>query len=208
MTHPAITARKAGLVGCPHCGLVCRSAPGPARCPRCDSRLALRKADSLARTWALLAAAAILYAPANLLPMMESETVLGRHYDTIMSGIVYFWTTGSPGLAVLILTASILVPLLKLGALSFLAWSTGRPFPENIQQRMMLYRVLHFIGRWSMLDVFVVALMVGVVHFGKLANIEAGPAAAAFGAVVVLTMIAARSFDPRLMWDRLEDDHG
>jgi paraquat-inducible protein A len=124
-----------------------------------------------------------------------------------MSGIVYFWTSGSQGLAALIFCVSILIPMLKLGTLGTLVWTVGRRSPHHPHQRALLFRVIEFVGRWSMLDVFVVALMVGLVHFRGLAIIEAGPGAAAFGAVVVLTMMAARSFDPRLIWDRTEIDH-
>jgi paraquat-inducible protein A len=161
-----------------------------------------RKADSLSRTWALLAASAILYVPANLLPVMHSSFLVGQHNDTILSGIVALWTTGSKGLAVIVFVASITVPLLKMASLSFLAISVGRWSRYRPRQRAALFRLVDFVGRWSMLDVFVVTLMVGLVQFGAFADIEAGPGAAAFAAVVLLTMLAAKSFDPRLIWDR------
>ncbi|MDG3443971.1 paraquat-inducible protein A [Nitrospirillum amazonense] len=203
------TAAQAGLVACPHCHLVCRDTAardgygdGRVRCPRCAGRLHPRKVDSLSRTWALLIAAAILYIPANAFPVMQTSTLLSTQNDTILSGILYFWNTGSPELAVLIFTVSILVPLLKLATLSTLAVSIQRGARSRADQRARLYRIVEFVGRWSMLDVFVVALMVGLVHFQGLAVIQAGPGAAAFGAVVVLTMLAAHSFDPRMIWDR------
>jgi paraquat-inducible protein A len=203
------TAAQAGLVACPHCHLVCRDTAGRdeprrgrLRCPRCAGRLHPRKVDSLSRTWALLLAAAILYIPANVFPVMRTATLFSTQNDTILSGILYFWNTGSPELAVLIFTVSILVPLLKLATLSTLAVSIHRRARGRTDQRARLYRLIEFVGRWSMLDVFVVALMVGLVHFQGLAVIQAGPGAAAFGAVVVLTMLAAHSFDPRMIWDR------
>jgi paraquat-inducible protein A len=207
VTAPVLTARLAGLVACSYCGLVCRRLDAAARCPRCGGLLHSRKTNSLSRSCALLAAAAILYIPANLLPVMETSSMFGAEKDTILSGIVYFWTSGSQGLAALIFFVSILVPLLKLGTLSSLAWSIARRSPHNRTQRATLFRIVELVGRWSMLDIFVVALMVGLVHFRGLAMIEAGPGAAAFGSVVVLTMLAARSFDSRLIWDIVEEDH-
>lgn len=208
MIRPILSASGAGLVACSYCGLICRRAisTNVSFCPRCGGALHLRKVDSLSRCCACLIAAAILYIPANLLPVMETSSLFGAEKDTILSGIVYFWTSGSQGLAALIFFASILVPMLKLGILSALTWTVSRRSPHHRHQRAVMFRIIEFIGRWSMLDVFVVALMVGLVHFRGLAVIEAGPGAAAFGAVVVLTMLAARSFDPRLIWDRLEDE--
>ena len=204
-----VSASQAGVIGCRSCGLACRHATNSAavlRCPRCGSRLRPRKADSLSRSWALLLAAALLYIPANLLPVMETSSLFGSERDTILNGIVFFWTSGSQGLAALIFTVSILVPLLKLGTLSFLAVSIHRRSARGLHKRARLFRIVEFVGRWSMLDVFVVALMVGLVHFRGLATIEAGPGAAAFGAVVVLTMLAARTFDVRLIWDCAKDE--
>ncbi|PWC54838.1 paraquat-inducible protein A [Azospirillum sp. TSO22-1] len=193
----------AGLWACPDCRTLCRAGVGAGatvRCPRCGAPTRARKADSLSRTWALLIAAAILYVPANLLPVMQTSSLLGSSRDTIISGVVYFWTSGSRGLAVLIFTVSVAVPLVKLASLAVLAHSAGRGTadPHRLGQ---LYRAVELAGRWSMLDVFVIALMVGMVRFRSLAVIEAGPGAAAFGAVVILSMLAAASFDPRLLWD-------
>ncbi len=206
MTGP-VSAQKLGMISCLHCETVYRAHRATAYCPRCGAKLSSRKPDSLARTAAFLLAGAFLYVPANLLPVMETTSVTGVSRDTIMGGIVYFWTSGSPGLAVLIFTVSILVPVLKLAGLSFLAFSVASRSQRRYPQRARLFRLVELVGRWSMLDIFVVALMVGLVRFQNLATIEAGPGAAAFGAVVVLTMLAARSFDPRLMWDHLEVDN-
>lgn len=149
----------------------------------------------------MLSAAAIAYVPANLLPVMISTSLGGTERDTILSGVVYFWTSGSQGLAMLIFTVSILIPLMKLGTLAFLAAGIQFRSGRSAHQRARLFRVVELVGRWSMLDVFVVALMVGLVQFSALASIEAGTGAAMFGGVVVLTMLAAHSFDPRLIWD-------
>ncbi|CAA7618256.1 Uncharacterized paraquat-inducible protein A [Candidatus Terasakiella magnetica] len=208
MTIPVMTARRAGLMACPHCGLVCRQTAKPdPRCPRCDGKVQGRKAESLSRASAYLIAAAILYIPANLLPIMQTSSLLGAKADTILSGIAYFWTSGSWGLAALIFFASILVPLLKLGTIALLTLSVHFHWGRHLHQRANLFRIIEMVGRWSMLDIFVVALMVGLVHFRGVAVIEAGPGAAAFGAVVILTILASQSFDPRLIWDREEELH-
>lgn len=200
-----LTASDLGMVVCDYCALVVP--PGtdghhPVSCPRCGGRLHPRHVQSLERCWAFLIAAALLYVPANLLPIMRTSSLFsGSEDDTIMTGIVYFWQSGSIGLAALIFTASILVPMLKLFSLAFLAISVQRRWRYSLGQRMILFRMVEGIGRWSMLDVFVVALMVGLVQFHALAEIKAGPGAAAFGGVVVLTMLASKSFDARLIWD-------
>lgn len=199
-----MSARAAGLRTCLCCRLVCRPVGDeglPQRCPRCGSIVPMRKADSLTRTWAYLVAAIILYIPANLLPVMHTSSLFGTSSDTIVSGVIYFWTSGSPGLAVLIFTVSVVIPLAKMAALAWLAHCARRSPASDLHHLGHLYKVVELVGRWSMLDVFVVALMVGMVRFKTLATIEAGPGAAAFGAVVVLSMLAANSFDPRLLWD-------
>ncbi|MBS0344368.1 MAG: paraquat-inducible protein A, partial [Proteobacteria bacterium] len=155
---PVQTAASRGLLGCHHCGTVWRGAQVHEPCARCGTRLHRRKPDSLSRTWALVVAAAILYLPANLLPVMITRTLFGAQYDTIMSGIIYFWVSGAWGLAAIIFIASFLVPLFKLAALAIMAWSAGRHTDWRRQERATLYRIVEFIGRWSMLDVFVVCL--------------------------------------------------
>lgn len=195
------TAAGRGLLACHHCGTVWRGAQVHEPCARCGTRLHRRKPDSLNRTWALIIAAAILYLPANLLPVMITRTIFGAQYDTIMSGIIYFWVSGAWGLAAIIFIASFLVPLFKLAALAIMAWSAGRHTDWRRQERATLYRIVEFIGRWSMLDVFVVCLLSGLVHIQGFAEISAGLGIAAFAGVVVLTMLASLSFDPRLTWD-------
>jgi len=199
------TALAEGLILCETCALVCD--PGhetDPRCPRCGAALHARKVDSIKRTWALLIAAAILYIPANLLPVMVTYTLFNTSRDTIMSGIVYFWKTGSPDLAILIFAVSIFIPLAKILCLVLLLVAARYGVDRGLRQRALMFRVVEFVGRWSMLDIFVITMTVGMVRFRSLATIDAGPGAAAFGAVVVLTMIAAHTFDPRLIWDRSE----
>jgi paraquat-inducible protein A len=203
-----VTATAAGLVSCPTCGRVQpRVQRGvSARCTRCGATLHERNPDSLTRTWALLIAAALLYIPANLLPVMHTASLTGDEDDTIMSGIVYFWTSGSWPLAVIVFIASILVPMLKIFVLALLSITAGRRSTWRPAERARLYRLVEFIGRWSMLDIFVVTLTVALVRFQSLAVITARPGAIAFGSVVILTMMASMQFDPRLIWDPVDDD--
>lgn len=202
----ALTAREAGLMSCHTCGQLAHVVTsGHPRCPRCNTPMHLRKPASVTTTWALLIASAILFVPANLLPMMTTSSLLGTQRDTIMSGVVFLWTSGSWPLAAVVFFASIMVPLLKIFSLAWLNWSVQRRTRGARMQRTRLYRVVEFVGRWSMLDIYVITLLVALVNFRGLATIEAGPAAIAFGAVVVLTMFAAMSFDPRLIWDPLAD---
>lgn len=202
-TAPPPAVPDSALIPCHACGLV--AAPVVAgkhkHCARCGSTLHRRHPDSVNRTWALLIAAAILYIPANLLPVMYTHSLFGTEKDTIMSGVVFFWTSGSQGLAIIIFIASVVVPMLKLAILTLLAFTAGRKSGWRPQQRTKLYRMVEFIGRWSMLDIFVVTLTVALVRFQSLAEITAGPGALAFGSVVVLTMLASMQFDPRLIWD-------
>ncbi len=163
-----------------------------------------RNPNSLARTWALLISAAILYIPANLLPVMHTSSLVGSEDDTIISGVIYFWTSGSWPLAIVVFVASILVPMLKLGVLVLLAATAQRRSAWRPMERAKLFRLVERIGRWSMLDVFVITLTVALVRFESFAVITAGPGALAFGCVVILTMLASMQFDPRLIWDNLE----
>ncbi|MDM0013255.1 paraquat-inducible protein A [Variovorax sp. J22P168] len=188
-------------IGCHHCGTAWTEVSDGEPCARCGTPLHRRKPDSINRTWAYLIAAAILYLPANLLPVMITRSLLGSQQDTILSGVIYFWVSGAYGLAALIFIASFLVPLFKLTALILLTLTAQRRSSWRQLERAKLYRILEVIGRWSMLDVFVVALLAGLVRIQGFAEITAGVGIAAFGAVVVLTMLASLSFDPRLTWD-------
>ena len=202
---PVRSARELGLIGCHACGAVYRM-PAPQvdaqpRCVRCHVRLYSRKPNSLTRAWALLIAAAILYLPANLIPIMTTSTLLQQRDDTIMSGVIALWQAGSPEIAVVVFVASIVVPIAKIAVLAMLLVTVQRQSGWRQHERAKLYRFVEFIGYWSMLDVFVVALLVGLVHFRGFADVQPGGGAVAFAAVVVLTMIASKSFDPRLIWD-------
>ena len=211
MSGSTPTAMERGLIPCHACGMVSRPAPsaGVAHCLRCNARLHLRIPNSASRCWAFLIAGYILYLPANLLPIMYTGTLSGIRRDTIMSGIVYLWESGSWGIAVIVFIASIMVPILKLGALTLLLISVRGRTPWPQKERTMLYRLLKLVGRWSMLDIFVAAILTKLVQFRFLATVEVGPAALPFGAVVVLTMIAVMQFDPRLIWDsnNRRDEH-
>lgn len=202
------TAADRGLFSCHVCGLLSRVPENAheAICPRCSAPLHFRKPNSVSRSWALLIAAYIMYIPANLLPIMKTGSLFGAQDDTIMSGVIYLWHSGSWDLALVVFIASVMVPLLKLIALSFLLISVQLRSTWLPQQRTKLYRIVEFIGRWSMLDIYVVTILAALVQVGSLATITAGPAALAFGAVVVLTMFSAMAFDPRLIWDPLRKE--
>jgi paraquat-inducible protein A len=213
-THPlaqqyvAVHARDGGhLLTCDACGLVNTAAasggkrPKRQQCSRCGSTLHARHPNSIKLTWALLIAALILYIPANMLPVMYTRTLFGTEDDTILSGVALFWNSGSKFLAVIIFIASIAVPVLKLASLALLTATAQSASRWRPRQRTSLYRLVEFVGRWSMLDIFVVTLTVALVRFQTVAVITAGPGALAFGAVVVLTMLASMRFDPRLIWD-------
>ena len=207
MSATAATALASGCALCHDCGLLCalpeHGAHG-ASCPRCGAGLHTRKPRSLERTSAFLIAAALCYLPANLLPIMQ-VTSLGRaQADTIMSGVLYLLTHGMWPLAIVVFTASVFVPILKIVILTSLLVSVHRGSRWRPVERTRLYRITEAIGRWSMVDIFVVTILVALVRLGNLATVEAQPGAVFFGAVVVLTMLAAESFDPRLIWDRSE----
>ena len=204
MSASMISGESCGLLTCHTCGMLVRARGDgeDAQCPRCASTLHARKPRSLQRSLALLIAAAVLYVPANVLPIMHTSTVTYDEDDTILSGVVALWEDGSWPLAILVFCVSILIPTLKLISLGLLLLSTHRGWHWRLHERAVLYRLIEFIGRWSMLDIFVVALLVALVQLRGFAAIHAGFGATAFASVVVLTMYAAQAFDPRLMWDR------
>lgn len=199
----APTAAALGLLGCERCTLVSRPVPGVSAhvCPRCGTHLHARKPHSIGRAWAYWIAAAILYLPANLLPIMYTSSLFASQRDTILSGVVFLWHEGDWPLALLVFFASIMVPMLKLIAIAYLLLSVQGGRTRRRHQRARLYRLLEFVGRWSMLDIYVVTILVALVNLQSRAVVEAGPGALAFGAVVVLTMLSSMSFDPRLIWD-------
>jgi paraquat-inducible protein A len=202
MSAFAVTATDSGLVSCLTCGLLSRPARAAASaCPRCGAQLHARKPASLLRAWTFLVTAMVLYLPANILPIMTMESIFGGQTDTIMSGVVFLWTSGSWPLAIIVFVASIVVPMLKMLALLVILTAVQRGVREHCHDLARLYRLLEIVGRWSMLDIFVVAILVALVQLQLVATVTPGQGAAAFGAVVVLTMLATMSFDPRLIWD-------
>ncbi len=193
------SAARSGFLLCHHCGKT--QAMTHERCERCDSPVHVRYESSIQKTWAYLVTALVLYLPANLLPIM-STTLLGKtSSNTILSGIVVLWEHGSYPIALIIFIASVLVPIAKLLVLSWLCYMVQNKSAVLMRERTLLYRITEFIGRWSMIDVFVVAILVSLVHLGNLMTIYPGPAALSFAGMVVATMLAANSFDPRLIWD-------
>jgi paraquat-inducible protein A len=206
----AATAAGAGLFACHECGVLSTAGRHlhDLHCSRCGAALHFRKVASISRTWAFIISAVVLYIPANALPVMNTSSLFGSEKDTILSGVVYLWTSGSWPLAIIVFIASIAVPMLKILALVFLVVSVQLRAKWLRKQRTAIYRLVELVGRWSMLDIYVITVLVALVQFSALATIQAGPGAIAFGAVVVLTMFAAMSFDPRLIWDVAEADHG
>ena len=213
--QPSAEPADVVLIGCESCGLASASRQrlaDPAfieQCPRCGHPLARVKPDSLQRTWACVAAAAILYVPANALPVLLTVSSLDREDHTLLGGIHELWVDGSWFLAAIVFVASIAVPVLKIGVLGLLAWSVRRAPGWRRLERAKLYRLIEAVGHWSMLDVYVVVLLASTVHFGALASVGVGPGLLAFAAVVVLTILATRSFDPRLIWhpELVDDRH-
>ena len=187
------------LASCHVCGKV--SPVDQGRCPRCQEPLHLRKPNSITRTWALLFAAAAFYVPAMTLPVMEVTGFGGGEKSTILSGVILFWQMGSYAVAIIIFTASVLVPLMKVTALIWLCLAASGKVQTSAKALSTTYHFTELLGRWSMVDVFVVAILACLVRLGNIMVIVPGPAALAFSCVVILTMFSAMSFDPRLLWD-------
>jgi paraquat-inducible protein A len=196
-------AAAAGLVSCRTCGLLSRPADGerPGYCPRCAARLVWRIPNSVQYTWALLVAAAVCYIPANVLPVLRTTALGSTEADTIMGGVVFLYTSGSWPLALIVLIASVMIPLGKIVALGYLLITVQRGSIRNMHDRTRIYELVEFIGRWSMLDVFVDAFIVALIQLQPLMSVEPGAGVVFFMTVVVLTMLAAQAFDPRLIWD-------
>jgi len=200
-----LTAREAGLALCHDCHKLIPwqkgHGQGSSICPRCGADVHIRKPNSLNRTWALVITAAILAVPANILPIMQVDFLGSAEYSTIMDGIIYFFEEGSYGIGIIILTASVLVPSFKIIGIVLILLSIHNQWKSWLRHKALLFRVIEFIGRWSMLDIFVIALLQVLVNFGYLTSIESAPAATYFTGVVLTTMFAAITFDPRLLWD-------
>lgn len=202
-TATATTASAAGLQCCETCGLLSRPGPGAHEgcCPRCAEKLHFRKPASIERTWAYLIAAAVCYIPANILPVLTTTSPRGSESDTILQGVVMLWSpTGWP-LSIIVLVASIIIPSAKIGALGYILVTVQRGLTGGEAQRSQLFRVVRFIGRWSMVDVFVDTFTAALVQLQPLMSVEPAPGLVFFAAVVVLTMLAVEAFDPRLIWD-------
>jgi paraquat-inducible protein A len=197
------TAANSNLAACHVCW---KLAPAEVHhCPRCGSAMHLRKSDSIQRTLALLVTACLLYIPANMYPIMYTDQLGTTEPSTILGGVILLINLGSVPVALVIFIFSVLVPSGKLMAMFYLVWTVERHSPLDPRQRSVMYRVTEFVGKWSMVDVFVVAILVALVHLGGLLVIRPGIAALCFAGVVIVTMIAAESFDSRLIWDNMEE---
>ncbi|MDO3384970.1 paraquat-inducible protein A [Gilvimarinus sp. SDUM040013] len=202
-------AINANLARCHVCGKVSHlPSEGAFACPRCHTPLHFRTPYSVSRSWAYTLTAAICFVPANLYPIMNVQSIDKSFTSTIMSGVIDLAQNDMLPIAIVVFVASIAVPLFKLIGIIVLLTIVQRGKPVKRQQAIRMYRFIDFIGRWSMLDIFVISILVSLVSFGQIASIEANIGATAFGAVVILTLLAAESFDPRLIWDLqdTEDD--
>jgi len=193
------TAREAGLIACTRCGQV--HAGGAVRCKRCHGPLESRDTQSMQKVWAWLIAGIIAFIPANIYPMLITNTLVEHSEATILGGVVQLVGHHSYGIAAIVFVASIMIPIGKFFAIAYLAISVHRQQILNMHQRHKLYDVVEFIGRWSMIDVFVVAILSALVQLGGVATINPGVAALSFALSVVFTMLSALAFDPRLIWD-------
>jgi paraquat-inducible protein A len=209
MTPIKMTARGAGMISCDSCHLLCHPQPlkenQQSFCPRCGDALHSRKPNSLSSCWALVIASTILMFPAQMLPITITSALGHTQGDTIFSGVIYFLHTGMWPIALVIFVASILVPFSKLLILTTLMLSVQLRWRWRPRDRTIIYRVTELVGRYSMVDVYVVTILVALVKLGVVATIDAGPGATYFTGVVILTMFAAQKFDPRLIWDAMED---
>ncbi len=208
MRGSSITAAQASLMSCHACHQLSRMpagfANGEAICPRCEAHIHLRKPNSISRTWALLIAAYILYIPANLLPVMTVISFGKGNPDTILSGVKELIHAGMLPIALVVFFASITVPVLKLLTLTYLLLSVQYKSRWRPRERTFLYRITEVVGRWSMIDIFMISILIALVKLEAVATIEPGMGAISFAAVVILTMFAAIGFDPRLIWDKME----
>lgn len=198
------TAASRNLAACHVC---CKLAPAEVHhCPRCGSAMHLRKNDSIQRTLALLITACLLYIPANLYPIMFTDQLGKSEGSTILGGVILLIHHDAIPVALVIFLFSVMVPIGKLLSMFYLVWTVKRHSRVTPRQRTVMYQVTEFVGKWSMVDVFVVAILAALVHLGGLLAIRPGIAALSFAGVVIVTMIAAESFDPRLIWDEMEDN--
>lgn len=198
--HPkVITARELGLVACTRCNLAWHQSVE--RCGRCGHKLVLRDFKSLQRVWAFWLLGVMCYIPANVYPMLQTRTLFYKQEDTIIGGAVELIAHGSIGVALVILFASVAIPIGKFLAIAFLAVSVQRPFSVSHEQRHTLYEIVEYIGRWSMIDIFVVAILSSLVQLNILVAINPGLASLFFALSVIFTMMSAQAFDSRMIWD-------
>ena len=205
MSNTIVRAKDVGMAGCHTCGQVVRlMEKSHGICPRCGSDVHYRKHNSIVRTWALLISAFIMYIPANTEPIMYTTSLGQQGSDTILSGVIYFLSHGDWPLALVIFSASVLVPMAKMIAIAYILIMVQRGSARRQIENTRLYMLAELMGKWSMVDIFVVALLAALVQLGALTTIEPGPAGMAFASMVVLTMFAAMAFDPKLIWDQKE----
>jgi paraquat-inducible protein A len=206
MSQPPLTARRAGLVACTRCTRVWPL--GTQTCARCGSALTSRDSRSLSRVWAWWLAGIIFYIPANIYPMLITKTLTANYESTIVGGAIDLIHEDALGIAIVILVASIGIPIAKFVCIAYLAISVRRGTRPTGGSRQRLYEIVEYIGRWSMIDVFVVAILSSLVQLNVVVAINPGPASFAFACSVIFTMLSAQAFDPRLIWDSIPDDHG
>ena len=203
------TARDNSLVGCHHCNLIVKFDSDQyhdEHCPRCRAILHQRKPNSIGRSWACLIAAVILYIPANTFPIMTVISFGQGTPDTIISGVIHLIEANQLPIAALVFFASIVIPIFKIILIALILISVHFKSSWRTRDRTLIYRLTEAVGRWSMLDIFMISILVGLVKLGNIASVEAGFGAVAFAAVVVLTMFSAMFFDPRLIWDHAEEN--
>ena len=203
---PVLTAKRAGLVGCRDCGRVWPA--GTTQCGHCGSHLVSRDKGSLQRVWAWWWAGLICYIPANIFPMLETRTLVYRDDATIIEGALDLAADGAIGVAAIILIASVMIPVGKFVSIALLAFSVRRPSRLSPTLRHGLHEVVEYIGRWSMIDVFVVAILSSLVQLSAIATITPGPASLSFALSVIFTMLSAQAFDPRMIWDNEDGGTG
>lgn len=197
-------ARNNGIARCHECAKLSKFVESDGHtysCPRCGTPLHFRQLRSLQRSWAFSVAALILLIPANIMPILTVTHFGQGEPDTIMSGVINLWDADLWAIAIIVFVASVLVPIGKLIIIFALMLVASSHITLSKQQCAILYRFIHFIGRWSMLDLFMISILVALVHLGNIALVSSGPAATAFAAVIIFTLLAANSFDPRLIWD-------
>ncbi|MBM1219563.1 paraquat-inducible protein A [Ponticoccus sp. SC2-23] len=197
-----LTAREAGLVGCRRCSKVWPL--DTQLCGRCGATLRSRDTTSISRVWAWWVLGVAAYIPANLYPMLRTQTLVETQEATIVGGAIELMQHGSYGIAIVILVASVLIPVAKFLCIAFLAMSSQSATPVSASARQQLYEIVEYVGRWSMIDVFVVAILASLVQLDYAATVNPGPASLSFALSVIFTMLSAQAFDSRIIWDGIE----